>query len=164
MKRDLYPGRIYLLTAFTTLVALGLTVMPLPSWSLWLRPAWVALVIIFWVMSYPHIVGMASAWMIGLFLDDITGSVLGEHALAMALVAFLSLQLHRQLQNVGMLQQTLTIMLLLFIYQITIMLLQGMIGQFNSVTYFWLPALTSSLLWPSVSSILSELKLRYVES
>jgi rod shape-determining protein MreD len=45
-----------------------------PQWLGWLRPAWVALVIFYWVMELPHRIGLISAWVIGALVDVLQAS------------------------------------------------------------------------------------------
>lgn len=139
-------------TIFTLFVsfifAFILTIIPLPTWALWYRPAWVPLVLIYCLLASPGRMGLGSAWVIGLLLDAITGSSLGEHALGMVLIAFLAIKLQRQMQMAAIWQQSISILLLIFIFQLTIMLSQGMLGQANSFHGFWIPAVTSMFIWP----------------
>ena len=66
--------------AFTFIIALLLTVIPLPEGLRFLRPDWVGLVLIYWCMALPHRVGVASGWFMGLMVDLLTGTLLGQHA------------------------------------------------------------------------------------
>ena len=43
----------------------------------WLRPDWVALVILYWVMAVPQQVGMTTAWIAGVLVDSITVALAG---------------------------------------------------------------------------------------
>ena len=53
------------LILLTIAVALILSVLHLPEswpqWLGWLRPAWVMLVVFFWVMQVPHRIGLITA-------------------------------------------------------------------------------------------------------
>ena len=51
-----------LVIATTFVIALLLTALPMPeSAAIW-RPAWVALVLIYWCMAVPERVGVAVGW------------------------------------------------------------------------------------------------------
>lgn len=133
---------------FSIFSAFVLTVIPLPTWALWYRPAWVPLMVIYWIIACPQNIGLLMAWFIGLLLDTMTGSVLGEHALGMVLIAFLAMKLHRQMQLATLWQQSVSILLLTFIFQLAVMLSEGMLGQTSAYTWFWIPAVTSMFIWP----------------
>ena len=57
----------------TFIVAMLLSVVALPDsipWELgYLRPQWVVLVLIYWIIALPHRIGIVVAWLIGLLLD-----------------------------------------------------------------------------------------------
>src|SRR5690606_27167374 len=71
-------------------VAFMLTAVPLPEWAASWRPAWVAMVLIYWCMALPERVGIGAAWCLGLLLDVQQGTLLGQHALGLALIAWLT--------------------------------------------------------------------------
>ena len=75
----------------TLLAALWLSVVPLPTWAQWGRPEWVAMVLIYWVVALPERVGIAIAWVVGLYQDVLDGSPLGQHAFALSVLAYLGL-------------------------------------------------------------------------
>ena len=50
------------------------------------RPAWVALVLVYWCMAAPDQVGVVAGWTTGLLLDVMTGTLLGQHALGLSVV------------------------------------------------------------------------------
>ena len=82
--------RALILASFVA--AMVLTIVPLPGAIRLLRPDWVALVLVYWCMALPVRIGVGSGWVLGLFLDVLYGSLLGEQALAKALLAYLTLR------------------------------------------------------------------------
>ena len=65
----------------TLLIALILAMLPMPDWTIWLRPVWVLMVLIYWAMMIPYQVSVGTAWLTGLVVDLLNGTLLGEHAL-----------------------------------------------------------------------------------
>ena len=70
-------------------VALLLTLLPLPEWASELRPPWVALTLLYWILAAPERVGVFWGWAMGLLLDVSIGTILGQHALSLAVMAWL---------------------------------------------------------------------------
>ena len=70
-------------------IAMVLTVMPLPAMLAPLRPYWVALVVIFWCLETQALISLGSAFLIGLLLDVLTGTLLGMHALGLVILVYL---------------------------------------------------------------------------
>jgi rod shape-determining protein MreD len=48
--------------ALSLVIALMLTALPLPEWAVNWRPAWVAMVLIYWCMALPERVGIGVRW------------------------------------------------------------------------------------------------------
>src|SRR3989344_1443770 len=84
--------------AATFAIAILLSVMPGPGWAEPFRPDWVGLVLIYWCMATPTRVGVGTGWLLGFIQDVLFGSLLGSHAIAKTLIAFITLKLHLQLR------------------------------------------------------------------
>jgi rod shape-determining protein MreD len=132
----------------TLVAALILTLVPLPDWTVWLRPAWILLVLIYWTMTTPYKVGIGFAWIVGLIVDLITGTLLGEHALAYVVVIYFVSRIHIRLRMSPLLQQGFSILIFVAMYQFILFCIQGFIGDLPASPLFWLSALTSMLIWP----------------
>lgn len=130
------------------LLALIVYILPLPNWVQVIWPQWVLLVLIYWILTFPYRINVGIAWLLGLMLDGVSNSLLGEHALAFSVIAYLAYRLHRQIFMFPILQQALWIFFLVLIYQALLLWIQGIIGLLTNVYFFWLPALTSMLIWP----------------
>ena len=63
------------------------------------------MVLIYWVMALPYRVGIGSAWIVGIILDVLEGSVLGLNALGLVVIAYVTLNLHQRLRMFSALQQ-----------------------------------------------------------
>lgn len=147
--------------AATILAALILTFLPMPEWTVWFRPAWVLLVLIYWAMATPYRVGVGVAWLVGMVLDLLNGSMLGEHAFAMTVVIYFVLGMHIRLRMAPMLQQGFSVMLFVLLYLFILFCIQGFIGELPSSQMYWLPALTSVLLWPWLFLLLKDYRRRF---
>lgn len=144
------------------LLALLISILPLPAWVILLQPQWLILVIVYWVVAMPHRVSVGIAWILGLLLDALYGTLLGEHALALCVVAFLAHRLHRQIRMFPLQQQAISIFVLVIVYQCLLLWIQGILGQLgNNLYWFWASAITSMLLWPWVAMLLRYSQRRY---
>ena len=132
----------------TVLIALILAMLPMPEWTAWCRPAWVLLVLIYWAMTVPYLVSVGAAWIMGIIFDLINGSVLGEHALAFTVVIYFVSRMHLRLCMYPLLQQGMSILMFVFLYQFILYCIQGFIGELPASHLYWLSSITSMLLWP----------------
>ncbi|OGT65819.1 MAG: rod shape-determining protein MreD [Gammaproteobacteria bacterium RIFCSPLOWO2_02_FULL_47_50] len=146
---------------FSFIVALMLTAMPLPEWAINWRPAWVAMVLIYWCMALPHRVGIGVGWLLGIFLDVLQGTLLGQNAIGLAILAFLTLKSHQRVRMYPLVQQALVICLFVVVYQLLSLWVRGIMGIPPRSWTYWMPAFTSMVLWPWLFIILRDLRRRY---
>lgn len=132
----------------TLFVALILALLPMPEWTIWFRPAWVLLVLIYWTMTVPYRVNIGTAWVMGIIVDLLTGTLLGEHAFAYSLIIYFVSRMHIRLRMAPTLQQALSIFFFVAFYQLILYCIQGVIGNPPNSPLYWLQALTSVALWP----------------
>ena len=130
-----------------------LSIYPLPTWGQWLRPEFAVLAVIYWVMLAPFQLGMTLAWFIGLSLDLLEGSVLGQHALALTIIAYICALSHQQLRMFSLGAQILAVFLLVLLYLLMNYWVNSLTGgSFDSIL-FLLPVLTSAFFWPLLKLI-----------
>src|SRR5690349_23388563 len=85
----------------------------LPWRDLRLVPDFVALVLTFWCVRQPRLVGLGVAWGVGLLVDAGNGVLLGQHALAYSALAFISIWLSRRILWFGPMLQAAHVALIL---------------------------------------------------
>lgn len=142
----------------TFLVGLVLSQMPLPDLLVWARPEWVMLMLIYWVMALPHRIGLGSAFLLGILLDVVRGSVLGLSALSLTLIAFLVLVLYKRLRMFPLWQQSLMVLVLVGINQLLFHWMQSITGSTGDSLLFLLPSLVSALVWPWLYLLLRSIR------
>ena len=142
--------------AKTVLVALVLTLVPLPAWLAIIRPDFLVLVVFYWSVQTPRSAGIGLGWVCGLLLDAFQGPVLGEHALAVALVAYLGVREHQRIRTKPLLQQALVLLAVLALYEFVLWAIDGWSGHPLTTPLRWVPALTGALLWPPVAATLAQ--------
>nr|MBS0021754.1 rod shape-determining protein MreD [Gammaproteobacteria bacterium] len=145
----------------TFLMALMLTAFPVPSWAEIWRPAWVALVLVYWCMALPHRIGVGTAWLLGIVLDVLSGTLLGQHAFALSIVAFITLKLYQRIRVLPVWQQGVSVFALILLYQLCLLWVEGTVGRPVSPWGYWSCPLASTLLWPSVFVLLRGARRRY---
>ena len=143
------------------LVAFVLAVFPMPQGLLWARPEWVTLVLIYWIIALPQRVGIVASFCAGLMLDLLEGSQLGQNALSLSVVAYLSLLLYQRLRVFNMLQQVTIIFVMVGINQLVSQWVQNLTGVGAVSLLFLLPALLSALMWPAVLTLLRHVRREY---
>ena len=144
--KPVYHGGIVILLSFAA--AFVLVMIPLPDNLAIYRPEWITLVLIYWCMALPHRVGIFTGWCVGFLLDIHLGSILGQHAITLATIAYLSYRLHARIRIYPLLQQSLIILLLVSVSQIMLLWISGIVNQTPADWSYWMHSLTSMLVWP----------------
>lgn len=117
-------------------------------------PDLVALVLVFWSVHQPHRIGMGSAFFMGLLVDVHQSSMLGQHALAYAVLSFLALTIHRRLVWYTVFSQAIQILPLFALshgLELIVRLIAG--GVFPGYTLSLAPVF-EAVLWPLASLLL----------
>ncbi len=157
MDLEHHQGGWVIVASFILAVLLAL--LPLPTWATFWRPDWVAMVLIYWCIALPRRVGVFSGWLSGLMLDALLGTLLGQHALALTLVAFLSGKMHRRLRVYPLRQQVFVVFFLVAIVHLFNALIRHWQGYPPPLHLeFLYPAITSFFLWPWVFTSLRMLR------
>jgi rod shape-determining protein MreD len=132
------------------LLAMILRILPLPQELFVLNPDWILLFLIYWNMALPERVGVGINWFAGLFTDVLTGRMLGQHALAYAVIGYLCLRLHRQLRLYPLYQQALSVLVFLLFSQVMIFWTQNIKAHIPATLAYWYPSMVGALLWPPI--------------
>ena len=153
------PSRSQILMPVRTSTIVGSFVLALfldflPWRDMRLVPDFVALVIAFWCVRQPRLVGLGIAWVVGLLTDAGNGVLLGQHALAYSVLAFLSVWLSRRILWFGPMLQSLHIALMLLVAECATLVVRLAAGDpFPGWPIFVRP-IFGALLWPAVTWLL----------
>ncbi|MDY7219466.1 rod shape-determining protein MreD [Denitrificimonas sp. JX-1] len=147
------------LTIWATLIAaLLLSVVPMAEHLEIGRPMWLALVLSFWAMNFPHRVGLLTAWFFGIAQDVLYGTLFGQHGLALVVVVFLVLTLQQRLKLFPLWQQSFALLVIFGLSQLLLLWLSTLSGMRPELSYYAVPVLVSSLIWPWLYLLLINLK------
>ena len=139
----------------SALVALILTVLPLPRSLDVVRPAFLVLTVLYWSVYAPRAGGLAIGFFAGLMLDVFQGPVLGEHALALALVTYIAVREHQRIRSKPAIQQALIVFPALMLYELVLFMIDGWTGHPVTSPLRWLHTVSGALIWPPAAAILS---------
>ncbi len=153
MSRDRDSRRLPVIA--TLLVGLMLTILPLPESIEPFRPDWLALLVIFWAMQLPRTWSIGTAWIIGIILDVSYGTLLGQHALALCVIAFITVRFHLLMRVFPLSQLSATVFALLALYQFLLFWINGVAGVTAQAMDYWAPVITGTLVWPFLYMFLS---------
>lgn len=140
-----------------------LEVVPLPEPFDWLRPEWLLMMLVYWVLTLPHRIGVLWGFCVGVYLDVLTGTTLGQWGLAFALGAYVMLAAYKRMRVFTALQQCAVIFLLVGSASLLAYLVQDSVGRALYPPYTILYAsLTSALFWRPLCALLRWAQLRFL--
>jgi rod shape-determining protein MreD len=148
--------KLFSLVWLTICMGLILSILPMPGWSVWLRPQWVLIIVFFWVINSQGRVGIFTAWLAGILLDLLTGTLLGQHALVMVLLTYVLIKIYYRFHYFSMTQQTAIILFLVLFNLILNRWLMLFMLQPVSSHLYWFSALTSAIMWPFITIFFQE--------
>lgn len=158
MSRD--RSSQHLPVILTLLIALALTMVPLPDKVDAFRPDWLALTMIFWAFSLPRSYSVGIAWFVGIVLDVAHGTLLGQHALALTIVVYLTVKFHLLMRVFPLLQLSATIFALLALYQFLLFWINGVVNVSAPAIVYWGPVISGSIVWPLLYNFLTSVRYR----
>jgi len=143
--------------------AIALLANFLPWKSVALVPDFVALVLVFWCVRQPRLVGLGAGWLLGLLIDAGNGVLMGQHALAYSLLAFASITLSRRILWFPLWSQALHVAALLLFAQAVSALVRIAAGAVFPGWSIAVGPLIGAALWPLVTTLLLMPQRRPVE-
>lgn len=128
-------------------VAVLLEQWPWSGWALVLRPDFVLVGVLFWVLHQPARVGFGVAFFLGLLADFQDGAVFGQHAIAYVIGVYLVLFLRLRLLQFDPLRQAGQMFPILLAMQLAVLLVGWLAVNPPAGLLILLPALSSTVLW-----------------
>jgi rod shape-determining protein MreD len=140
--------------ALTLVVAFIFNLLPWSGITAMVKPDLFALTLLFWCIREPRLVGVGVAWICGLFTDVVEGNLLGQHALAYAILAYAAGYFYRRVLRFSLWPQALHVLVLLLVAQLVIVATRIMSGAAIPSPTVYLSAVSGALIWPVLTMLL----------
>lgn len=152
------PGNRVLVISL--LAAFVLTLMPLPLAVEPVRPYWIAMVLIYFNLEAGQLRLLGQAFVLGLLLDLLTGTLLGQHALSLVIISYLTERFRNRIRFFPPWQQAAAVMVLLINDRIVQLWVIGLIDDAWPPWSWWLAPVVGMLLWPWLFLLLDRMRQR----
>jgi rod shape-determining protein MreD len=139
--------------ALSLVLTLALSLVPLPHLISSFRPDWVAVVLLYWSLTAPRRFSLLTAFWTGIVLDTLTGSLLGQHALALLVIVYIAERLHLRIRVFPVSQLGLTVLALLGLYEFILFWIDGVAGRTVPLSERWGPPLAGTLVWLALLAV-----------
>jgi len=90
----------------------------------------------------------------------VSGTVLGQNALALSVVVYLAIQLHQRIRIFPLWQQAVSVWVLLLVERLLTVWILGATGAPTPTLWYWVPTFFGMVLWPWLSLLLRDLGAR----
>ncbi|MCK5881213.1 MAG: rod shape-determining protein MreD [Sinobacterium sp.] len=128
--------------------AIWLDLLPFSHWYNWIRPEITLLVLIYWAMAMPEYCGILTAALLGVVMDSLMGSFIGQHVISYSVVVSFIALAYRRIRVFDVWQQAGFVFLLIGIQQLIEHWLRLAMGYETQGLWFLVPVLVSAALWP----------------
>ncbi|KFN50113.1 rod shape-determining protein MreD [Arenimonas composti] len=143
--------------------ALVVLIVPLPEAASLMRPYLLAMLLCYWLLEAPDHAGLGLAFACGLAADFVSGTLLGEQALRLVVMAFLVQRFRARLRFFPLWQQAAAVFALLLNDRLIAVAIHLIAGDGLPPPATWLSPLVGFALWPWQFLLLDGLRLRLRE-
>jgi len=151
---------LYAAYLFSLLAAVMLQLVQLPDFLAAARPLWLPLMISYWALTEPRVSTLFGGFVLGVIADVLFGTVLGQHALGLVLVAYLVQKLRTLFYMFPLWQATLGLIPVWLIYAMAMFWVDGSTDHRADPLLRWLPLISTTLFWPLIYTMLELLMRR----
>jgi len=146
------------LVLLTMIAAVLLSLLPLPDVLVPFKPYWVAMVVIYWALETHDMIGMGLAFLTGLLVDILSGSLMGMHALSLVIMVFLVKRFRSRLRFFPPWQQAVSVLGLLVNDRIILIWITALLGEPMPTWQYWLAPLVGMAIWPWLFLLLDRIR------
>ncbi|ALF59294.1 rod shape-determining protein MreD [Psychrobacter urativorans] len=146
-------GRLPIVIFLSFIIASALSVYPLSPHIASLHPMLMIMVLIFWLLFQPRYVGIFTAFTIGVVIDLLMDTRLGQHAFAAVMVTLVMQKTGVYIKSLTMVSAWFMAILGLVAFQLSLWLLQLMTQDSFAIPSA-LPLLVSIISWPLLYLVL----------
>lgn len=136
---------IFIILSF--IVALLLTALPLPAPAYFFMPDWVVAVLLYWILTCPHIVRFAAVFLMGIFTDILMGAPLGLHSFAYLCGLFPAIRWRNEFLDQNEWIQAFLVFGMLMTARLAMVAAWLVVSHTFIGLWFFLPSVITALLW-----------------
>jgi rod shape-determining protein MreD len=139
---------------FTLVCGLVANTLPLSGVAVLLKPDFLALMLLYWCIQEPRLIGVGIAWCVGLLMDVTDATVFGQHALAYAVLAYAAEYFRRRVLRFPLWQQAAQVAVLLLACSALVLVIRVVGGAPTPGWTYTVGPLVGALLWPLMTVLL----------
>ena len=130
------------------ILSIVLTIIPVPDIINSFRLPWLMMTVIYFSIFNVSLIGVLSAWFAGLILDLMTGGLMGENAMILSIISYISYRFRFQIRVYPIWQIMVVVLLLLSLGELFSLWIQGVSGIMNPSIVNWINISIAIIIWP----------------
>ena len=138
-------------------------VIPVPEVIDQYRLPWLKMTVIYFSIFNVSLIGIISVWFSGLILDILTGGLMGENALILAVLSYLSYRFRFQVKVYPMWQIMIVVLILLSLGELIALWIHGVSGNMFFNIYDWINIGIAVLVWPIFMKVVEKMQASFLE-
>ena len=136
------------------LIALLLQLVAMPDVIAAARPLWLPLLLVYWALVEPRVPSLIAAFVLGIAMDVLQNTVLGQHASGFVLLVFVMARTRGVFILFPLWQSTVALIPAWLGYCLLMALIDDIARHRADLWLRWLPALSTTLFWPLVHTLM----------
>ena len=153
--------RNYQIIYCTFFLGLIFSIFPLPIFLNTFRPDWMVLIIFYWVLALPQRIGIGHAFILGLLIDLLLGSILGTHALLFSFLAYIISINYQRIRYFTMVQTMVLVGIFILFSKVSFYLIASSVQDIALHKYYFWSIIPSMLIWPWFFLFLRFIRVRF---
>jgi len=130
------------------ILSIVLTIIPVPDIINSFRLPWLMMTVIYFSIFNVSLIGVLSAWFAGLILDLMTGGLMGENAMILSIISYISYRFRFQIRVYPIWQIMVVVLILLSLGELLSLWIQGVSGTMNISIVNWINISIAIIIWP----------------
>ena len=145
------------------LLSIVLTIIPLPDLINSFRLPWLAMTVIYFSIFNVALIGVLSAWLSGLILDLMAGGLMGENAMILSIISYLSYRFRFQIRVYPIWQIMVVVLLFLALGELLSLWIQGVSWTMNLSIIEWINISIAVIIWPIFMGFIQKMESVFLE-
>ena len=145
------------------LLSIVLTIIPLTDLINSFRLPWLIMTVIYFSIFNVALIGVLSAWLSGLILDLMAGGLMGENAMILSIISYLSYRFRFQIRVYPIWQIMVVVLIFLSLGEILSLWIQCVSGSMNLSVIEWINILIAVIIWPIFMGFIQKMESVFLE-
>ena len=145
------------------LLSIVLTIIPLPDLINSFRLPWLMMTVIYFSIFNVALIGVFSAWLSGLILDLMAGGLMGENAMILSVISYLSYRFRFQIRVYPIWQIMVVVLLFLSLGELLSLWIQGVSGTMDLSVTEWINISIAVIIWPLFMGFIQKMESVFLE-